>query len=97
MIRLTMLPALVVLSSLATGCSGGLDDSSAGPGDTDTALAESSRVLLSDTDRLLRIAMTLKGTRPTLEEFERVEANPATLDQDAVHLYPVEQVDPIGR
>lgn len=38
-----------------------------------------SVVLLSDADRLIRIAMTLKGTRPSLEELDAVAADPDAL------------------
>ncbi len=63
-------------------CACGVDSTS----DTETPIGVSqpsvldSAVLLSDTDRLLRIAMTLKGTRPSLAEFEAVEADSSALD-----------------
>jgi hypothetical protein len=65
---------LLVLSA----CGGALTD----PGSTplDQPVLDASAVLLSDTDRLLRIAMTLKGTRPSLAEFEAVETDPTALD-----------------
>jgi len=47
--------------------------------DPGTQPVASTVVLLSDTDRLLRVAMALKGTRPTPEEFAAVQADPGAL------------------
>ncbi|MFK7931095.1 MAG: hypothetical protein AB8H79_23110 [Myxococcota bacterium] len=73
----------ILLSLCACAVTEGPDDD----GGDDSAVdenpqlpVEESAVLLSDTDRLLRIAMTLKGTRPSIAEFEAVEADASALD-----------------
>ena len=48
------------------------DDDSAS--DPDEVAATAMR--LSDADRLLRISMTVRGTRPSIEEYDAVDANP---------------------
>ena len=55
------------------GASGGTDDSVGGEE------LDDSVELLSPTDRLVRIAMALKGTRPSLEELAAVAEDPTVL------------------
>ena len=55
------------------GDGGSVDTDDPGASGTNTA------VLLSDADRLLRISMTLRGTRPTEAEYASVAADPGAL------------------
>jgi len=65
-----------VLCALAlVGCKGDEEPAAAGPAYEETELG-GEVVYLSETDRLTRISMTLRGIRPSLAEYERVQADP---------------------
>lgn len=75
-----ILPGFAVLVALA-GCIPRVTDTGkdGGPGPTPTPGVDGGVVLLSPTDRLVRAAMALKGTRPTVAELATVAADPDAL------------------
>ncbi|MEM7157704.1 MAG: hypothetical protein AAF799_32990 [Myxococcota bacterium] len=68
-------------TSGAGEASGGADDTADGGGeDGQGEELDDSVELLSPTDRLVRIAMALKGTRPSLEELAAVAQDPDVIE-----------------
>ncbi len=72
---------IALLTLLLMAC--GKDDPAAGPETPSTATTTTTKApevaLLSPSDQLIRVAMAIKGTRPTVEEFDAVAADPEAL------------------
>lgn len=82
--RTPLFPLLLALGGLVACGTGGSEPSSSGAPedshDTGGALPVSNTaVLLGDADRLLRISMTLRGTRPSPAEYAALAADPNAL------------------
>jgi len=74
--RATVLPFLALVA-----CNAGSGGKGEPRSEAEPAVEEAAFVLLNDMDRLTRIAMSLKGSRPSDDEIDAVMADPGALDR----------------